>query len=116
MQRAGKLAAGDPIVLREVSQALVAAEKEVQAIPFLRQLAAMNPEDPGCWSSLAWAYLAAGRYAEAREAILEAIDLDPYNPAFPAGLERLEELLKSTPSSEEREGEAESPSGEAAFG
>ncbi len=112
LSNAVNLAPGDPVILYEVSQSLkdligeyLRTEQYEKAIPLMERLAQLLPDDPLSWSTLAGAYEAAQRDADAHRAILKALELEPHNPLFQAARQRLESRLQSSPVPDEEKAE-----------
>jgi tetratricopeptide (TPR) repeat protein len=80
LRRAGELAEGDPIVLQEVSHALLVEGKDEEAIPFLERYMERVPEDAENWRKLVGAYLRTARYAKAIPLMEKLAALHPGDP------------------------------------
>jgi tetratricopeptide (TPR) repeat protein len=67
----------DPDLLPEHAASLLLLGRTVEAIPLLREVARMRPDDAQAWFNLASAHQSAGHLQEARTAWDRAILLDP---------------------------------------
>ena len=91
----------DPTIWRNLVGAYLRAGEFQKAIPFMEKLAATYPRDPIAWSTLAGAYQAIEDYTTAERALRKALELDPQNPVFRFGLQRLESLKRPAKPSDE---------------
>lgn len=58
-------------------QYLIAAGRATEALPVLETAAAGLERDPGVWDALGFAYVGAGRFAEARDAFARTVAIQP---------------------------------------
>lgn len=73
--------------------ALTLAGRAAEAVPLLERLTDEHPEHVAGWNNLGVARAAAGRFEEARAALLRALELDPDDAQARANLADLEALL-----------------------
>jgi tetratricopeptide (TPR) repeat protein len=79
-RRANELQPGVINTLRELVRCLGEQGKHQEALPFARETVKHYPDDAGAWGNLAMCLIQCGEREEAREAIRQALVLDPADP------------------------------------
>jgi Flp pilus assembly protein TadD len=76
---AGALVAQSPVRAAQLGNLLVRGRRVERALPIFERLTKLHPNSATQWKSLAAAYRAVGRRADAANAIRAAYALDPFD-------------------------------------
>ena len=80
LKNANRLQPGVLNTLRELVRTLGEQKRPVEALPFAREAVVVAPMDAGAWGNLAMCLIQSGKTDEAKEALREALLIDPQDP------------------------------------
>lgn len=80
LREANRLQPGMLNTLRELVRCLGEQDRSAEALPFAEEAAKVAPMDAGAWGNLAMCLIQCGKMEEAREALREALLIDPEDP------------------------------------
>ena len=71
-----------PYLLNKLAVVLMAQGEWLQALPHLQRAQQLSSDDAGTYTNLGRLYVALQDYAQARAALLEAVQINPFDPAI----------------------------------
>ena len=80
-------------ILNRLSSALIHIDKDQEALPLLNRAKEIFPDHPTPYTSMGKTYLKLKDFKKAREAFLESIQINPFNPEVHQGLAEAYEKL-----------------------
>jgi len=80
-------------ILNRLSSALIHIDKDQEALPLLNRAREISPDHPTPYTNMGKTYLKLKDFKKAREAFLESIQINPFNPEVHQGLAEAYEKL-----------------------
>jgi tetratricopeptide (TPR) repeat protein len=80
-------------ILNRISSVLIGLEKDEEALPFLNRAKEISPDHPTTHIQLGKTHLKFKDVQRAKEAFLESIEINPFNPEAHDGLAKVYEIL-----------------------
>jgi predicted Zn-dependent protease len=91
-------------IINKLSSALIQTHKDEEALPLLNRASEISPDHPTTYTNMGKIHLKLKDFKKAREAFLESIQINPFNPEVHQGLaEAYEKLGEQSLAAREKE-------------